>query len=870
MAIVDPFDTPAASGGIVDPFAAGPTQPAREPTPAWGNVPLEAAKHFLPNVGDVAMGVGRSALNAVENYAPYGPLAVPKAMFDVGRSLYNDPAKIPRAVWNDLAEKYGGEENLRRSLAFRPAEVMLDALTVAAPIEGVAGKIGEIGRAADVSKPFYEGLPREPPPPPPPAALTPPPTPPPIPGSVEAAVGSMPYAMTAPNTMLGRVHQQAGQVISKIPFIGDKIAQAVEAVPGKFGAARDVVADQLGNYRTKGNVAADIGAEIGGQAEAETKTAQDLAQRTDVANQAAFDQANQAREAAIAEQEARSTQATQQQFGDVAPVDMGDPVIDTVRRSHNAAEDAKNAAYRDAANIDATVLDRTNRNAHGSIQSDLLADTPGRGRVNVNALEATSAGRAMMDRIQEFSQEARTRMTREAQAAAEAGGTPAETGQSMRDVENLRQDLNLTAGRAANDADRRATRAIGGAFDRWHKNAVENHLMEGSDPSALPAFQNARALNRDFRQRFGYNDRNDADTVINKIVQPGNQIGPEEVSKSILAGGDKSGRLLDAIYQATGDHPNHPNVVQAIRGGIWRDISGIGPGEGVPTAERVATKINRFMNRREVADRVYTRDEQALALGHAQTLRDAVEARTQAAADAKANRPVPTEVTKGPMQELADRVLGKGQKPDEALYDTLEGYAKSRGGGKDIETLNRVMSSIPEALRGNFVNTFIRRLGGGEKFSPATFANEWMNKVSPQAKQVLLRNGGHVGSLDELARASKQFDDVYKRFGNPSGSGGHINFGKVATIAAAAVAGKLVGISTLGAGWFAGRRYANFLARPAGAASASRLATALQRVQSAPSLANAAAVKMSVRNMRNTATALGIANNIPDQDGSSQ
>jgi hypothetical protein len=218
------------------------------------------------------------------------------------------------------------------------------------------------------------------------------------------------------------------------------------------------------------------------------------------------------------------------------------------------------------------------------------------------------------------------------------------------------------------------------------------------------------------------------------------------------------------------------------------------------------------------------------------------------------------------MQELADQVLGRGQKSEEALFNTIEGYAKSKGGGKDIATLADVMRSIPEELRGNFRNTFIRRLGTGLRgdFSPAKFADEWTTKINPQAKAVIFGDGAHVKALDELAAASKKFDEVHRRFGNPSGSGHTINFAKIATVATAAATGSLLGPMHLLGGWFAGRKFANFLATPAGAASTSRFAIQMQRLQSAPSLANAAAARLSLRNLGNTATALGISHNIPD------
>jgi hypothetical protein len=887
-AFVDPFqDGGSARPAFVDPYAAPAERsatPAEQPR-SWSDVPLEAVKNIPSDayntIADI-IGTGASVAKTVAPYlAKHGPLALNAMAADATKAIYNDPSllkKIPAAVWNDLVDSYGSEDAIKKTIATHPVKFGLDLATVLGGVEAGVGRatrgIRAISEAADVSKPFFEGLPREAPPVEPPPPASPPALPPP--GPVQAAIESQPRALTTDSRLL----QQTGQVIAKTPF-GGAVGRAVEAVPGKFGEARNAVADELGSYRTPQNIAGDIRAEIGGQAEAETAARQAEAQRIDAANQAAYEQANQAREAAIAQQEARSTQAAQAQLGNVAPVNMGDAVIDTVRASHDAARNAKDAAYRDAAGIDASVLDQANADALASVQQSLRSDIGGQGTVDVRAAAAKTA-RGMLGRIRQFSsQAAERRAAAVSDALAETGLPPnqitpairaqaeanaAQTGQSMRDIERVRQDLNFAASGADNDADRRAARRIIQGFDQWHENAMERALMEGSDPSALEAYRNARNLNHDFRERFGYNDRNDADAILNKIVQPGNQIGPEDISKALFAGGNKPNRLLDAIFQATGDHPNHNNVVQAIRGGIWNDIAGIGAGEKARTAENIADSIHSFMNRRDMADRLFTPQEQALARRHAETLRAAVRARDESAALAKANKPVPTEVTKGPMQDLADRVLGRGQKSDEALFDAIEGYAKSKGGGKDIATLAHVMRSIPDQLKGNFRNTFIRRLGRGQKdeFSPAIFAKEWTQNVNPEAKAVLFGDGAHVRALDDLAAASKTYDEVHRRFGNPSGSGHTVNFGHLAALVAGMAAGSILGPLKILGGWFAANKLSNFLASPAGAASASRFAVQMRRLQSAPTLANAAAARMTVRNMRNTATALGIAHTIPN------
>jgi hypothetical protein len=854
-------------------LASAPTAPDKPRT--WAEVPGEAVSNIPSSAAHLVTGQLKQAADVGAYSLPklagglLGPIA--GAVTDSVKALIKDPeliTKLPKAAYDGLMARYGSEDALKKTIATDPVGFALDAATVVGGGEALASRVGrgvgEIARVADVSRPFHEIVPAERPPPPP----APPPVPaepPPIPSPVQEAIQSQPRALTTDS----RFQQQAGQVLSKIPLVGDRLGTAIEAVPERFGAARTAVADELGNYRTPQNIAGDIGGHIGTAAEAETAAAEAAARQADEAARVQWERTNQEREALIARQEARSAEQAQAQIGNVAPVEMGDAVIDTVRANHENVRAAKDAAYADAGAREGTIYDPAIGRADRVVNADLRTERGGPGIVETDPT-LTPAAHRMRQQLADFGERARQRQLRAQQEAIDGGGVAADaeqTGLNLRRIEQQRQRLNAMAQNASTPGDRRAAARIIDAFDHWQQRAMEGPHFEG-DPDVLGAFQRARAANRDFRQRFGYNDRNDADAILNKIVQPGDQIGSEDIAKALFAGGGKPSRLLDAIFQATGDHPNHGNVVQAVRGGVWNKLSGLGEGERGASAETVASNINKFLNRRDMADRIYSPQDQALARGHAQVLRQAVEARDAAAQAAKTSKPVPTEVTKGPMQELADRVLGRGQKSEEALFDTLEGYAKSKGGGRDIATLARVMSSIPEELRGNFRNTFIRRLGTGLKgeFSPAKFADEWTTKVNPQAKSVLFGDGAHVRALDDLASASKQFDQVHRRFGNPSGSGQAINFGKIATIAGAAATGTLIGPVKLLGGWFVGRKFANFLATPQGAASASRFAQQMQRLQGNPSLGNAAAVQMSMRNMRNTALALGIETKIPDRE----
>jgi hypothetical protein len=675
---------------------------------------------------------------------------------------------------------------------------------------------------------------------------------------------AVPRAVTTQNWL----EQQAGQIASKVPIVGAPVGKAIEAVPVELGKARSAIADQFGVNRTAENVGADIQAHVRGAADAETKAAEEAARQADEAAQANWEQTNQARQQAIEGYQAQSARETGQQVGDVAPTDTGNTIIDTVRANHDALAERKNNLYSDAGSREGTVYDGAVGNADRFVRRDLQTERGGPGNVETTP-NLTPAGMDMRQSLEAFSERARQRQLAAQQEAIDGGGAAsdaARTGVPLRMIEQQRKTLGVLARGAKTAEDRRAASRIMDSFDEWQQRAMQGQHYEG-DPDALNAFQRARAANRDLMQRFGYNKGNDANPIINKMVrgEPGEHIGANEVAKILTGSPDKAGRLLDGIFAATGDHPNHPNVVQAIRGGFWNHLAGTVEGsEKVRAPAQIQDNIFKFTRGpgREVAARIFTPQDQALMERHANVLTAAERARDNSAALAKANKPVPTEIQKGPMQELADRVLGRGEKPHEALYNTIESYAKSRSAG-DTKKLADLMNNIPPGLKADFANTFIRRLGVGVKdeFSANNFVKEWGEHVSPGAKAVLLGNTGHVAALDDIATVSKKFDEVQRRFGNPSGSGQVVNFGKTAALVAGALAGTLIAPLKAIGGLYGTYKVSQMLARPQTAASIARLSRQMQRLQEVPSTANAAATSLAMRNLRNTALALGIHEN---------
>jgi hypothetical protein len=729
------------------------------------------------------------------------------------------------------------------------------------------------------SRPAYQW--EQPPEPPPPG----PPKPPPPGNAVEEAARAenvnVPRAMTSDSWL----KQQLGQLLSKQSLVGGaQIGRAIEDVPVQLGARRAAIADEAGARRLPENIGADVRSTIQGAAGTETQAAEVAARQADEAARTNWEQTSSRREQAIAEAEARSIRETNQQVGNAPPTEMGDTIIDTVRANHEAARARKNAAYEDAGAREGTIYDTANSSAHGVVQESLRSDT-GRGRVSLSK-DTTPVAVDMASAVEDFANRARDRRAAALnEALAETGLSPqeitpairaqaaedaAQTGLSLARVEDFRKDLNAKYANVEKPADRRAANRIMRGFDEWQQRAMGSRYYEG-DPEALPSFQRARAANRDLMQRFGYNDRFDEDKIIQKIVRDGrtDHIGPNDVADLLSAKPDKAGRVLDRLYEATGDHPNHQIVQQSIRSGLWNKASAA-LADGAPrTPAAIAKDVTRLTSggREGLASRIYAPEDIALMRRHADVLRAAERARTQTADIAKATEPKPTKVESGPAQQLADVVIGS-RRSDEQILNVIEGYAKSKDAG-DTARLAQVMRLLPEDLKGNVLNHFIRRIGNGPdgKFSAKKFADQWEN-LPAQRKALLTGNSSeHAKSLDNLVAISRQYDQVFKRFGNPSGSGHILTFAKsLATMTAAMAAGTLLGpVATLG-GWLGIAGYSKLLATPQGAASMARFASQMQKFQDTPSLGNAAATRLAARNLRNTAIAIGVHADIPDVD----
>lgn len=619
------------------------------------------------------------------------------------------------------------------------------------------------------------------------------------------------------------IAQRTGQALRNVPVVGDAIPQATARLTGQLEDATKNVASEFGGGSGP-NVAHSIGQTIGGAAERETTAAKAATANSDQAVLAAWENNVRGANEAVAGAEAGALQRARATIGDMSPQDMGETLIARLRQGEQEARASKERLYGIAGESDGSISAEAVRGARGQVAEALNAD----GRV-IDA-QLTPAANRMMTELDNISS---LRIPNRVAPPLPDGEIAAV---NMQGIEQTRKRLNSLAQAASNDADRSAARAVIREFDNWLGDAFDNALFSGSD-AALQSFRAARAANTEWRQRFGFNARDDADRVVNRIVT--GEVTPQEVS-NYLIGASKVGakgvssRLLTRIAEATG---GDPEAMGAIRGGVWNKLSSPTEGVTAKASPKIADDISEFFNGsgRDVANRLFSEPQRAIAMTYANALRQGEEARRLISEVAANTRPSPMEVGIGPLQKLANDVLGKaGGRSDEALYSAINAYAKSGARG-DINLLSRIVRAVPEADRGNLASAMIRDMGVSPRtgqFSPDVFVSSW-NTYKPEAKALLFgMSGPQRVALDDIAKISQRMKEVGSRFGNPSGTAQNANFFALATSLVAAP------LSTITAA-IGGGVAAKLLSSPVGAVSVSRWSRAYERLASAPgSIAN--------------------------------
>jgi hypothetical protein len=572
----------------------------------------------------------------------------------------------------------------------------------------------------------------------------------------------VPKAFASDSTAVQRV----GQTLRNLPIVGDTIPQATGKMAGQLEGAQGAIASNYGQGSGP-NVASRVGATISNAADAERSAAEQDALNSNTSVLNAWQRAQDDALHQVTTDENTALTQARAATGDMTPQEMGQQIITNLRRTEREAQNRKNDLYNTADQLGATVQANAVRGVHGFV-SDVLAQE---GRVSplTNQMDPMlqPASHSMMQELRGLSD-------------AMAPVRDPDTGRfsrpppvSVSQLEQIRKRLGNIAQSANNDGDRAAARIIMNSFDSWEGHAFDNALFSGS-PDALNAVREARAANRSWRQGF-YNDRDDADKIINKVVT--GEVTPQEMSNWLVGSsqvGSKgtSSRMLTRIAQVTnGD----PATMDTIRAGVANRLFGTTEGATARAPERVASDINQFFNGTgsDVARRLYTPQQRQAALNYANAVRRGQEARETITASGRLSRPTDMPADVGPMQELAQAVLGKNGKTDEALFNAIDSYARSGGRG-DIQTLADILRTIPAKDKGDLAGAIVRNLGQSEQtkgFSLDKFATDW-GKYTPQAKDLLFGNAGqHRQALDDIATISQRYKEVGRRFGNPSGTG---------------------------------------------------------------------------------------------------
>jgi hypothetical protein len=615
--------------------------------------------------------------------------------------------------------------------------------------------------------------------------------------------------------------QRTGQAIRNIPIVGDAIPKSTLRLGDQIEEAATNVAGQFGGGSGP-NVAHRIGETISGQAQAEAHAAKAAAAQSDAAVLAQWENSVRATEAGIAGVEQNALQRARQSLGDMSPQDMGETLIARLRQGEQEARATKDRLYGVAGEMDAAVT----AESAGTVRARVAQSLENDGRVVDGVL--TPASSRMMEELQRFSTLNIENRAVGSRVPVPAGEEPTRAAVSIQGIEQTRKRLNAIAQAAVNDADRAAGRRIIREFDAWESDAIDNALFSGS-PRALQAVRDARAANTTWRQRF-YNDRDDADRIINRIVT--GEVTPQEVANYVVGAtkvGSKgvSSRLLTRLAEATG---GDVDAMNAIRAGVWNKLSQSTEGVTGKNAVKVADEIGEFLNGsgRDVANRLFSEPQRAVARAYADTIRAGVRARESAAEIAANTKPGQMDVGIGPFQQLAKAVLGGGR-ADEALYSAINSYAKSGSRG-DINLLSKVLQAVPQAERGNLASAMVRDMGVSPRtgqFSPDVFVSSW-NTYRPEAKALLFGMAGpQRAALDDIAKISMRMKEVGSRFGNPSGTAQNVNYFALAGSAIAAP------LTTLAAA-LGGAGAAKVLSSPVGASSVAKWARAYEAAATAP------------------------------------
>lgn len=772
------------------PDPAKPVETAA-PLPAFGDIPDLSSGMIQPSQDDLAKrDEGLTRLDAALSKAwPYR----------VGKDIYRQitgAIDTAHGAWTgekpltgDSAIKFGGDVGL----LFSPAPVARGTgkLIARDALESPAARIEPPPLSVSSPPPAPQELPVLTVPSP----RAKPAEPPPLSSGNDVIDAAARQGIDVPRSVASdsMVVQRLGSTLKNVPFAGDPLVKSAKGTADQLLEKVGSVADELGQG-TGPNVANRVASTLEQKAAEETAAARAAAAAADRNAMAEWEAGRSGSLSAIDRQQQAVTQAADRSIGSMTPNEMGEALSARLRATEEAARARKDALYRTADVPGAAFI---NSDAVRGVRATVGQALEQAGRVVDR--ELTPASAKMLDKLSELSDLRIPNKATGPRTAVAPGETAEITAVDLSGIEHVRKVLSGLAQGATNDADRSAARMIMRQYEGWLTDAFDNALYSGR-PEALEAWRRAIAANADWRRTFYNRGRTaeDADKIINRIVT--GEVTPQEVSNWVIGAtkvgaSGQSARLIDRIATATN---NDPQALASIRSGVWSKLSAPAEGVTAKSPERTADTIFEFLNGsgRSVAERLYTDEQRGVMRAYATSLRNAKRDRQSIEAVSSALMPSETKVSNGPMQQLADDVIGKGRaKSDEAIFSAIDGYARSGNKG-DLNTLAQIIRTIPPEQKGELAGAIVRNMGISprtKEWSGDVFISNW-NNYSQGAKTLLFGNAGQTRrALDDIAIVSRKFKEL-QQFANPSGTGQTVFGGSILT---GLIAAPLTTISTV-------------------------------------------------------------------------
>jgi hypothetical protein len=150
-------------------YAAAPQSPTA-PQRQWSDVPGEAARNFAPSAGRFASGLYEAVTSPVQTLKGAGDLAagatraglraIAPGLEAPGNEDTKRQDEIASAAWKALKARYGGEEEIKRTLATDPVGALADLSTILTPVAaavpaGMTRTSRVANLAANITDPVY-------------------------------------------------------------------------------------------------------------------------------------------------------------------------------------------------------------------------------------------------------------------------------------------------------------------------------------------------------------------------------------------------------------------------------------------------------------------------------------------------------------------------------------------------------------------------------------------------------------------------------------------------------------------------------------------------------------------------------------------